>query len=85
MSTYHCHPKQPRMAQCLVTAFVNSLVHSCMRRGRLDDQINYNYAPSVGFPVSFRMTPPPTHSDFSMTLTPSVFPTCDNVYARSQS
>lgn len=51
-------------------------VHSCVRSGQ---------APSIGSPVSFSMTPPPTHSDFPTTLTPSVFPTCDNVYAWSQS
>lgn len=47
-------------------------VHSCVRSGQ---------APSIGSPVSFSMTPPPTHSDFPTILTPSVFPTCDNVYA----
>lgn len=76
---------QPRTALCLVTVFVNLLilvhVHSCTCILVWGER----QAPSIGSPVSFSMTPPPTHSDFPTILTPSVFPTCDNVYAWSQS
>lgn len=77
--------QQPRTALCLVTVFVNLLilvhVHSCTCILVWGER----QAPSIGSPVSFSMTPPPTHSDFPTILTPSVFPTCDNVYAWSQS